>query len=316
MKIVFLGTPEFAVASLDILVKNGYSIAAVVTAPDKPAGRGQRISESAVKIYAREKGLKILQPEKLKDPGFLDELKKLNADLFIVVAFRMLPEAVWKMPRKGTFNLHASLLPEYRGAAPINRAIMNGEEKTGVSTFFLQQEIDAGKIILQEETRIGKTENAGSLHDRLMLMGSELVLKTVKLIEKGDPPLADQSALTGGTPKQAPKLFKENCKIEWNEGMELIYNRVRGLSPYPGAWTTIIWPDGKEQEMKVFKVERKEYPEKKRPGMMICDNKNYLQILCKDGSLEILELQLAGKKRMSVSDLLRGLNFPSGTMAR
>ncbi len=314
MKIVFLGTPDFAVASLDILVRNGYDIAAVVTAPDKPAGRGQKLSESAVKIYAREKGLKVLQPEKLKDEKFIDELRRTNADLFIVVAFRMLPEVVWKMPKLGTFNLHASLLPQYRGAAPINWVIMNGEKKTGVTTFFLQQEIDTGKIIFQEETAIEPGENAGSLHDRLMQMGSELVLKTVKALEKGDLPVKDQSELIKGLVKEAPKIFKENCRINWSKDSSTILNLIRGLSPYPSAWTTLVYPDGKELDIKIFKGIKKPEAGGRKPeaGQVYTDNKTYLSIGCADGALNILELQLSGKRKMNIEEVLRGNQFPAG----
>src|SRR4051812_34554046 len=232
MKIVFMGTPDFAVESLDILVKNKYTIVGVITAPDKPAGRGQQLQQSAVKQYALANGLKTLQPEKLKDPDFLKELASLNADLQIVVAFRMLPEVVWNMPRLGTFNLHGSLLPQYRGAAPINRAVMNGEKETGVSTFFLQQEIDTGKIIFRESTPIGENETAGDVHDRLMEIGAALVLKTVKAIEKNEYPQVDQSELiaSGEKEKHAPKIFKDDCRISWEKSLEQIHDHIRGLS--------------------------------------------------------------------------------------
>src|SRR5687767_874321 len=233
-----MGTPEFAVASLDILVKNNYPIAAVITAPDKPAGRGLEVQQSAVKKYAVLKNLNVLQPEKLKDPDFISRLKALNADLFIVVAFRMLPEAVWNMPELGTFNLHASLLPQYRGAAPINRAIMNGEKETGVTTFFLQQEIDAGDILFQEKISIGDTETAGELHDRMAELGAALVVKTVRAIEDDSTHPVPQPP-AGANLKTAPKIFKEDCRINWNKSANEIFNLIRGLSPFPGAFTDL-----------------------------------------------------------------------------
>lgn len=310
MRIVFMGTPDFAVASLDILVKNKYDIVGVITALDKPAGRGQQLQQSAVKQYALANGLKILQPEKLKDPEFLKELESLKADLQIVVAFRMLPEMVWKMPRLGTFNLHGSLLPQYRGAAPINRAVMNGETETGVSTFFLQQEIDTGKIIFRESTPIGENETAGEVHDRLMKIGAQLVLKTVQSIEQNNYPQIDQASLIDVSEgiKDAPKLFKDDCKIDWNQDIDNVHNQIRGLSPYPTAFTTLIAPSGQTYSVKLFRCEKEKKDVKQPLKEIVTDGRTYLKIHVNGGFLQLKELQLAGKKRMSVQDFLRG--FP------
>jgi|SRR4051812_9965662 len=312
MKIVFMGTPDFAVESLDILVKNKYTIVGVITAPDKPAGRGQQLQQSAVKQYALANGLKTLQPEKLKDPDFLKELASLNADLQIVVAFRMLPEVVWNMPRLGTFNLHGSLLPQYRGAAPINRAVMNGEKETGVSTFFLQQEIDTGKIIFRESTPIGENETAGEVHDRLMKIGSKLVLKTVQAIEQNNYPQLDQAELIDNSTaiKNAPKIFKDDCKVNWNQQVDEIHNHIRGLSPYPTAFTTLIAPGGQQHIAKLFLTEKERGAVKEPLYHIVSDSKTYLKIPVKDGYILIKELQLAGKKRMGIQEFLRG--FPVG----
>lgn len=306
-----MGTPEFAVASLDILVKNNYNIVGVITVPDKPAGRGQQIQESAVKKYALEKGLKILQPERLKEEKFLSELKALQADLQIVVAFRMLPEVVWSMPRLGTFNLHGSLLPQYRGAAPINWAIINGEKETGVSTFFLQHEIDTGKIIFREKTPIGENETAGDIHDRLMQIGADLVLKTVIAIEENNYPQIDQAELIaiGEKEKHAPKIFKEDCKINWNKNVMEIHNFIRGLSPYPTAFSSFISPDGKEYSVKIFISEKETGSHTYNIGSIITDSKSFLKVAVKDGYISIRNLQLAGKKKMDVSELLRGFQI-------
>ncbi len=305
-----MGTPDFAVASLDALVKNGNSIAAVITAPDRPAGRGLALQRSPVKQYAISKGLNVLQPEKLKDEKFLSELRELNADLQIVVAFRMLPEVVWAMPRLGTFNLHASLLPQYRGAAPINRAVMNGEKETGVSTFFLQQAIDTGKVIFRETTAIGENETAGELHDRLMITGAELVLKTVKAIEQGNYPQQDQSELLskGETLREAPKLFREDCLIHWNKPVKEVYDLIRGLSPYPAAYTELISPEGKELSLKIYRATM-EVNTSAVPGKINAEKG--LTIGAAGGSICIEELQLAGKKKMSAEELLRGLRIGS-----
>jgi methionyl-tRNA formyltransferase len=306
-----MGTPEFAVESLDILLKNNYTIVAVITVPDKPAGRGQQIQQSAVKKYALEKGLNILQPHKLKEENFINELKKLKADLQIVVAFRMLPAVIWNMPRLGTVNLHGSLLPQYRGAAPINRAIMNGEKETGVSTFFLQQEIDTGKIIFQEKTAIGENETAGEVHDRLMHIGAKLILKTVKAIEKGDFSQIEQSELIAPNTeiKNASKIFKEDCQINWNKPLDEIHNHIRGLSSYPAAFTELVSPEGKIILMKIF-IGKKENAIHNFPiASIFTDFKTYLKIAVKDGYVHITELQIAGKKRMSVIDFLKGFKI-------
>jgi methionyl-tRNA formyltransferase len=312
-----MGTPEFAVASLDILVKNNYNIVGVITAPDKPAGRGQQLQQSAVKKYALEKGLHILQPEKLKSEEFLSELRSINADLQIVVAFRMLPEMVWSMPRLGTFNLHGSLLPQYRGAAPINRAVMNGEKETGVTTFFLQQEIDTGKIIFREKTPIGENETAGEVHDRLMHIGANLVLKTVKAIEENNYPQIDQSEFIakGEKTEHAPKIFKEDCRINWHSPAVRIHNQIRGLSPFPAAFTELLSPDNKVYSLKIFKS-KIEYVLHNFPiASILTDSKNILKVAVSDGFLIIEDLQLAGKKRLSVTEFLRGFPISDGWKA-
>ena len=305
-----MGTPEFAVESLDILVKHNYNIVGVVTMPDKPAGRGQQIQESDIKKYAIEKGLTILQPEKLKDENFIHQLEELKADLQIVVAFRMLPEMVWNMPRLGTINLHGSLLPQYRGAAPINWAVINGEKETGVTTFLLQHQIDTGKIIFREKTPIEENETAGEIHDRLMKIGASLILKTVQAIEKNDFPQIDQLELIakGEKEKHAPKIFKEDCKIDWSKNVSEIHNFIRGLSPYPTAFSTWHAPDGKTFSVKIFRTEKDLAIHSLPLQSVITDSKTFLKIAVKDGFISILDLQLAGKKRMSVADMLRG--FP------
>jgi methionyl-tRNA formyltransferase len=311
MRIVFMGTPEFAVAPLKALIENGYEIAAVITAPDKPAGRGKKIQSSAVKNFALSQGLKVLQPEKLKSEDFISELKNINPDLQIVVAFRMLPEIVWNIPKMGTFNLHASLLPDYRGAAPINHAIINGDALTGLTTFFIDEKIDNGQIILQERLEIGPVETAGELHDRMMIKGSELVLKTVKLIEAEEVTPISQSKLESNLlMRPAPKIFKEDCHINWNKPVSSIHNLIRGLSPYPGAFA-LLKRDGKMDNLnvKIFHstpvVEKHEY----RPGSILSDNKNNLKVAAEDGFIEILELQMAGKNKQLIKDFLRGFIF-------
>lgn len=311
LRIVFMGTPEFAVASLDILVQNKYNIVGVITVPDKPAGRGQQLQQSAIKKYAIEKGLNILQPEKLKAEEFLSELRSLNADLQIVVAFRMLPELVWNMPRLGTFNLHGSLLPQYRGAAPINWAVMNGDKETGVSTFFLQHEIDTGKIIFREKTPIGENETAGEVHDKLMDIGASLVLKTVKAIEAGVYPQTDQSELIakGEKEKHAPKIFKDDCRINWHRSAKQIHDHIRGLSPYPAAFTEFETPDKKLYSLKVFKSEYENAKHNHAAGDVITDSKTFIKVAVSDGFVKLTDLQLAGKKRLSVSELLRGFHI-------
>jgi methionyl-tRNA formyltransferase len=296
-----MGTPEFAVPSLEVLVENGYDVVGVITAPDKPSGRGLQLMPSDVKVAALKHGLKVLQPTNLKSPEFSAELKSLNANLQIVVAFRMLPEVVWSMPELGTFNLHASLLPQYRGAAPINWAIINGEKETGVTTFFLKHEIDTGSILFQEKETIQPDDDAGSLYQRLMMKGAQLVLRTVQAIETGDyKPVAQ---VEGGTLKHAPKLFRETSMIDWNKRSVDIVNLVRGLSPYPAAWTTL--------EGKNYKVFRTSVVDKKpaTPGDIDTDNKTYLHVRASDGWISIDELQPEGKKRMKTVDFLRGFKF-------
>ncbi len=300
-----MGTPDFAVASLKALLDAGFEIAGVITAPDKPAGRGQKINESAVKKYASEKGLKILQPVKLKDPDFLNELRALGADLQVVVAFRMLPEQVWNMPPRGTINLHASLLPQYRGAAPINWAIINGEKESGVSTFFLQQEIDTGDILFSEKVPIGDQETAGDLHDKLMNTGAALLVKTVKAVETGDYKEEAQQTLInekGDTElKKAPKIFKENCLIDWNQPVQQVFNLIRGLSPYPTAFCHL-----NEKTLKIFDAEIHEQEPGIQPGAFLTDNKKFLRFACRDGFISVKDVQLEGKKRMNIEEFLRG----------
>jgi len=320
ISLVFMGTPEFAVASLDALVKAGFTIAGVITAPDKPAGRGLKTNESAVKKYAVKHGLNILQPEKLKNEEFLSQLKSLNADLQVVVAFRMLPQVVWNMPPKGTINLHASLLPQYRGAAPINWAIIHGEKETGLTTFKLQHEIDTGNILLQEKMEIGENETAGELHDRMKEVGARLLVDTVRglidgtlketpqsAIENSDPSLTlDDSRLTAWQSplKHAPKITTETCQIDWQRTTDEIHNLIRGLSPYPAAFTELG-----DKTLKVFRSEKEHAPPTSRPGRWETDRKTYLKFACLDGYIHVKDVQLEGKKRMSVEDFLRGYRF-------
>jgi methionyl-tRNA formyltransferase len=305
LRIVFMGTPDFAVSSLKKLVDKGYNIVGVITAPDKPAGRGQKLHVSAVKQYARSQNLNLLQPTNLKSEEFLKDLSSLNANLQIVVAFRMLPKAVWQMPEYGTFNLHASLLPNYRGAAPINWAIINGETKTGVSTFFIDEKIDTGEMILQKEINIEPDENAGSLHDKLMAAGSDLVIKTVKLI-------ASSSVTTKPQPenvnlKTAYKLNKDNCKIDWNEDLGTIFNKVRGLSPYPAAWSVLLNND-EELHIKIYAVEKEEQRHTSAIGT-ISSTKNEVKVAVKNGYISLKEIQLPGKRKMDIKSLLNGYHF-------
>lgn len=323
LRIVFLGTPEFAVESLDLLVKEGFNIVGVVTMPDKPAGRGHRMFESPVKLYAVEHGLKVMQPVKLKDEEFVAELQALDADLFIVIAFRMLPEVVWKMPRLGTFNLHASLLPRYRGAAPINWAVINGDTETGVTTFFLKHEIDTGDIISQERVAILPTENVGDVHDKLMSLGARLTLDTVNHILAGDlATIPQESLLTGGeVPTAAPKIFKETCHIDWSKAAKEIHNLVRGLSPYPCAWTELT-ADSDPQSKPLYNVKvletavLPEQPEGPQSVGKVTANKK-LVVECGDGNMiEIIRLQPAGKKPMTAAEFLRGARLPESTIAR
>lgn len=309
LRIVFMGTPEFAVGSLKALVENGYNVVGVVTAPDRPSGRGQKLHQSDVKQYATSCGLPVLQPEKLKDESFLQELKSLNADIQVIVAFRMLPEVVWKMPPLGTFNLHGSLLPLYRGAAPLNWAIINGDQETGVTSFLLKQEIDTGNILFQEKVQIGPDETLGELHDSLKIIGANLVLKTVDALAEGTYVLKPQESLIIDPDRlHAPKIFKENCKIDWGKPGITINNLVRGLSPYPAAWTN-FYGLGTETGVKIFKASFEQADHQFKPGEIVSDNKKYLKIACADGFLHILDLQLAGKKRMGITEFLRG--FPN-----
>lgn len=300
LRIVYMGTPEFAVPALERLVEAGWNIVGVITAPDKPRGRGQKLIPSPVKEAALKYGLNVLQPTNLKSPEFLEELRKLNVDLQIVVAFRMLPEVVWNMPPLGTFNLHASLLPDYRGAAPINWAIINGETETGVTTFFLKHEIDTGSIIFQEKVPILPEEDLGDVYTKLMNLGADLVLRTVEAIAKDEvkPIPQDESKAL----HHAPKIFKETCQIDWSRSATEINNLIRGLSPYPAAWTLI-----EEKNCKIFKAKpQADNLSEKKPGEWLSDGKNYLKFQCGDGHLEVLEIQLEGKKRMNIKDFLRG----------
>ena len=309
LKIVFFGTPDFAVESLKRLVDGGYNVAAVVTMPDKPAGRGRQLQESDVKRFAVERGLPVLQPVSLKDETFLEELRALESQLFIVIAFRMLPEAVWQMPPLGTFNLHASLLPRYRGAAPINWAVMNGDTETGVTTFFLKHEIDTGDIIQQRPCPIGRHDNVEVIHDRLMVMGADMVVETVNaIIEGGVKPIPQEELLTTGQqPTPAPKIFKDTCRIDWNRPAEAIYNHIRGLSPYPAAWTTLVGGDGQEIQLKVYATGEPEPFDGNEPvpGTILTDRKT-MRVACGNGWLEVLSLQQSGKKRMDTDAFLRG----------
>ncbi|MFC0774887.1 methionyl-tRNA formyltransferase [Terrimonas alba] len=325
LRIVFMGTPEFAVASLDALVKAGYNIVGVITAPDKPAGRGMKMTESAVKKYAIEHGLTVLQPEKLKSPEFLAALKSLQADLQIVVAFRMLPEVVWNMPRLGSVNLHGSLLPQYRGAAPINWAVINGEKETGVTTFKLKHEIDTGDILLQESFPVGENETAGEVHDKMKEIGAQVLVKTVKGLAEGTLKEISQSATgnkqlskeapessdscsplpTHDSPlKHAPKIFTETCKIDFTKPTEEVHNLIRGLSPFPGAFTEL---NGKT--LKIYRSEKEISPITITPGFHETDGKTFLKFACADGYVHAKELQLEGKKKMLIEDFLRGYHF-------
>ncbi|MCH5328483.1 MAG: methionyl-tRNA formyltransferase [Coprobacter sp.] len=311
LRIVFMGTPDFAVESLRQLVENGYQVAGVITMPDKPAGRGHKIQFSPVKEYALSQNLPLLQPEKLKSEDFLNALREWNADLQIVVAFRMLPEVVWNMPRLGTFNLHASLLPQYRGAAPINWAIINGDTETGTTTFFLTHEIDTGKVILQERIAITEDDNAGTIHDRLMVMGAQMVTKTVDCILDGTVTATAQSTMAEGLIlKPAPKIFKDTCRIDWNQPARNIHNLVRGLSPYPAAWSELQACDGSLYPVKVFRTGcLSETTGGAAIGTIRCDGKRYIDVACADEWLRIETLQLAGRKRLNADELLRGFSL-------
>lgn len=312
MRIVFMGTPEFAVESLKVLVENNYEVVGVVTMPDKPAGRGHKLQFSAVKQYALEHNLTLLQPEKLKDDQFLAELRALETDVQVVVAFRMLPEVVWNMPRFGTFNLHASLLPQYRGAAPINWAIINGETETGATTFFLTHEIDTGKIILQEKLAITDNDNAGTVHDRLMVMGANMVRKTIDLLMAGKTDAVDQSQFISEVSalKAAPKIFKDTCQINLTKRVSEAHNFVRGLSPYPTAWIEVKFPGQEETiSLKVFETEKEPAEHNHAIGTLITDGKKQAKIALEDGYLHLIQVQAPGKKRMEIGELLRGMRI-------
>lgn len=308
LRIVYMGTPEFAVESLKRLVEGGYNIVGVITMPDKPMGRhGSVLQPSPVKQYAVSQGLKVLQPEKLKNEEFVAELRSLNADLQIVVAFRMLPEVVWSMPRLGTFNLHASLLPQYRGAAPINWAVINGDTETGITTFFLKHEIDTGEIIDQVRVPIADTDNMEVVYERLMRLGGDLVLKTVDAILEGSVKTIPQEELAQvGELRPAPKIFKETCRIDWTIGVKRIYDFVRGLSPYPAAWTELYQEGADPIMLKIFETEKLFCEHSLAPGTIVTDCKTYFKIASSDGYVNVLSLQLAGKKRMEINDFLRG----------
>lgn len=317
LRIVYMGTPDFAVESLKCLVEGGYNVVGVITMPDKPMGRhGSVLQACAVKQYAVEQGLKVLQPEKLKDEVFLEELRALKADLQIVVAFRMLPEVVWNMPRLGTFNLHASLLPQYRGAAPINWAVINGDEETGITTFFLKHEIDTGEIIQQVRIPIEETDNVGIVHDKLMILGGKLVIETVDAILAGTIHTIPQEEFMkqGIALRPAPKIFKDTCRIDWNQPVKKIYDFVRGLSPYPAAWTEIHTPDGATSVLKIFETAKLVDTHDLQPGSMLVDAKGNIRVAATDGYVQLLTVQTAGKKRMSVADFIRGFRFTEASL--
>ena len=336
LRIVYMGTPDFAVESLRQLVEGGYNVVGVITMPDKPMGRhGSVLQPSPVKQYAVEKGLRVLQPVNLKDEAFVEELRSLKADLQIVVAFRMLPEVVWNMPPMGTFNLHASLLPQYRGAAPINWAIINGDTETGITTFFLKHEIDTGEVIQQVRVPIADEDNVEVIHDKLMNLGGRLVTETVDAILAGTVKPVPQEELLNLSEEElrpAPKIFKDTCRIDWTKGVKAVYDFVRGLSPYPAAWTELVHPQGGVQVMKVFQTEKvfvsqtekffvsqtenSFVPHKEEVGTVSTDGKTYLRVALTDGYLNILSLQLAGKKRMPVAEFLRGFKVTEGMCVR
>ncbi len=314
LRIIYMGTPEFAVEPLRAIVAAGYNVLAVITAPDKPAGRGQKIQFSPVKVYALSQGIPVLQPSNLKAPAFIEELQQLNANLMVVVAFRMLPEVVWQIPEYGTLNLHASLLPQYRGAAPINHAIINGETETGLTTFFIEKEIDTGNIILARNMPILPSDDAGSLHDRMMVAGGELMLETLKMIETGNiNPQSQEQAITQiRTLRPAPKIFKEHCKINWaNPGRE-IHNHIRGLSPFPGAFS-VLHSEGSQRQVKIFRTTYQVETTGMAPGFIETDHKHQLSVATADGRIFIEELQLEGKKRMGIEEFLRGVRIPAGS---
>ncbi|WP_294538458.1 methionyl-tRNA formyltransferase [uncultured Bacteroides sp.] len=313
LRIVYMGTPDFAVESLRQLVEGGYNVVGVITMPDKPAGRGHKIQYSPVKQYALEKQLPLLQPERLKDEEFLEALRAWKADLQIVVAFRMLPEVVWNMPRLGTFNLHASLLPQYRGAAPINWAVINGDTETGITTFFLKHEIDTGEVIQQVAVPIADTDNVEVVHDKLMMLGGKLVVETVEAILNDTVKTIPQEEMAVvGELRPAPKIFKDTCRINWNQPVKKVYDFIRGLSPYPAAWSELITAEGETVVLKVFESEKVYEPHQLEVGTVLTDGKKYLKVAVPDGFVSLLSLQLPGKKRLKTDELLRGYRLADG----
>lgn len=310
LRIVYMGTPDFAVESLRCLVEGGYNVVGVITMPDKPAGRGHKLQFSPVKQYALEHSLLLLQPEKLKDEVFVEALREWKADLQIVVAFRMLPEVVWNMPRLGTFNLHASLLPQYRGAAPINWAVINGDTETGITTFFLRHEIDTGEVIQQVRIPIADTDDVGIVHDKLMMLGGKLVTETVDaILNDAVKPIPQEEMAVVGELRPAPKIFKDTCRIDWNQPVKRIYDFIRGLSPYPAAWSELVQPDGETVVMKIFETEKIIQSHQLTPGTLLTDGKTYIHVAAADGIIGIRALQLPGKKRLKTDELLRGFRL-------
>ena len=304
LRIVYMGTPDFAVESLRCLVEGGYNVVGVITMPDKPAGRGHKLQFSPVKQYALEHSLPLLQPEKLKDEAFVEALREWKADLQIVVAFRMLPEVVWNMPRLGTFNLHASLLPQYRGAAPINWAVINGDTETGITTFFLRHEIDTGEVIQQVRIPIADTDDVGIVHDKLMMLGGKLVTETVDaILNDAVKPIPQEEMAVVGELRPAPKIFKDTCRIDWNQPVKRIYDFIRGLSPYPAAWSELVQPDGETVVMKIFETEKIIQSHQLTPGTLLTDGKTYIHVAAADGIIGIRALQLPGKKRLKTDEL-------------
>ncbi|MEG1838335.1 MAG: methionyl-tRNA formyltransferase [Bacteroides sp.] len=311
LRIVYMGTPDFAVESLKTLVEGGYNVVGVITMPDKPAGRGHKIQFSPVKQYALDNGLSLLQPERLKDEAFVEALRAWKADLQIVVAFRMLPEVVWNMPRLGTFNLHASLLPQYRGAAPINWAVINGDTETGITTFFLKHEIDTGEVIQQVKVPIAETDNVEIVHDKLMMLGGRLVIETVDaILEDRVKPIPQNEMKQPTELRAAPKIFKETCRIDWTKSTKTVYDFVRGLSPYPAAWAELCLPDSEPVAMKVYETAKIEKSHQLVNGTALSDGKTFLHIAVQGGFISVLSLQLAGKKRLSIAEFLRGFRMP------
>ena len=310
LRIVYMGTPDFAVESLRCLVEGGYNVVGVITMPDKPAGRGHKLQFSPVIQYALEHSLPLLQPEKLKDEAFVEALREWKADLQIVVAFRMLPEVVWNMPRLGTFNLHASLLPQYRGAAPINWAVINGDTETGITTFFLRHEIDTGEVIQQVRIPIADTDDVGIVHDKLMMLGGKLVTETVDaILNDAVKPIPQEEMAVVGELRPAPKIFKDTCRIDWNQPVKRIYDFIRGLSPYPAAWSELVQPDGETVVMKIFETEKIIQSHQLTPGTLLTDGKTYIHVAAADGIIGIRALQLPGKKRLKTDELLRGFRL-------